>query len=139
MSCRDNFHVNYQFSVFDRNYVYDYQRNEFEFLRFNQKDTGAYSQEFIQQAGVWYHFAVTHDTKNTCFYVNGQLFETLSYVSHPDAKAAEIIIGAMKLGGKYVLPEGDFDGVVDELLIFNRCLDGDEIEKIYKDGLPVSE
>lgn len=138
ISCRDNYHVNYQFSIFDRNYVYDYQRDEFEFLRFNRKDPGSYSQKFIQQPDVWYHFAVTHDTKTTCFYVNGQLFETMPYVSHPDVKATEIIIGAMKLNDKYVLPEGDFDGVVDELLIFNRCLGETEIQKIYDNGLPVS-
>jgi hypothetical protein len=139
ISARDDYHVNFQFSVFDRNYIYDYQKNKFEFLRFNQKkEGGSYSREFVQRAGAWYHLAVTHDMQNVYFYVNGQLFETIPNPVHPDFKASEIVLGSMKLGGKYVLPEGDFDGVVDELLIFNRCLGDEEIQNIYKNGLPVS-
>jgi hypothetical protein len=57
-------------------------------------------------------------------------------MASPDASAAEIVIGAIKINGSYVLPEGDFDGVVDELMIFNRCLNAGEIQKIYESGLP---
>jgi hypothetical protein len=143
ISCREDYHVNFQFAIFDRNYVYSDQRYRFEFLRFNPKRTnqeyiGAYSQEFIQRAGVWYYFVVTHDMENICFYVNGRLFENKPYASYSDAKGTEIVIGGQKLNGRYALPEGDFDGVVDELMIFKRCLNSDEIQKMYEAGLPVS-
>jgi hypothetical protein len=139
ISCREDNNVNFQFSVFDQHYEYEYQRNQFEFLRFNQDHTGVYSKEFIQHAGVWYHFAVTYDMQNVCLYVNGKLFESKPYAGYSDMKATEIILGAQKLNGRYVLPEGDFDGVVDELMIFKRSLDAGEIQKIYETGLPVSK
>lgn len=41
----------------------------------------------------------------------------------------------MKIDG-YVLPEEDFDGVVDELMLFRRCLSGAEIRDIYENGKP---
>ena len=53
--------------------------------------------------------------------------------------AKEIVLGAQKLNGRYVLPEGDFDGIVDELMIFKRCLDTAEIKEIYEAGLPASK
>jgi ferric-dicitrate binding protein FerR (iron transport regulator) len=137
ISCKQEPRVYFQFSVFDGNYVYKDQQNRFEFLRVDQQnDKRLYSGEFVQQAGVWYHFAVTHDMNNAYFYVNGRLFESSPCTASPDASAAEIIIGAIKINGSYVLPEGDFDGVVDELMIFNRCLNAGEIQKIYENGLP---
>jgi hypothetical protein len=138
VSCREDNHVNFQFSVFDQHYEYERQQNRFEFLRFNQEHTGVYSQEFIQRAGLWYHFAVTYDMNNVCFYVNGKLFKSEPYVGYSNIRATEIILGAQKLNGRYVLPEGDFDGIVDELMIFNRCLGAAEIQKIYEIGSPVS-
>jgi hypothetical protein len=138
ISCRDDNNVNFQFSIFDQHYEYQQQRNQFEFLRFKQDHTGVYSKECIQHAGVWYHFAVTYDTQTVCFYVNGKLFESAPYAGRSDTKATEIIMGAQKLNGHYVLPEGDFDGVVDELMIFNRGLDAVQIQNIYEIGLPVS-
>jgi hypothetical protein len=139
ISCREGNHVNFQFSVFDQHYEYEQQRNQFEFLRFNQDHTGVYSQEFIQRAGLWYHFVAAYDTKTVCFYVNGKVLKSEPYVSNSDMKATEIILGAQKLNGRYVLPGGDFDGIVDELMLFNRCLNGDEIQRIYEIGTPVSK
>jgi hypothetical protein len=138
ISCRQDYHVNFQFSMFDEHYKYEYQRNQFEFLRFNQKDSGCYSQEFIQKPQTWYHFVMTYDMGTVCFYVNGKLFESKPYISRSDAKETEIIIGALKWDNRYVLPEGDFDGIIDDLMIFNRSLGGDEIQKIYEAGLPAS-
>jgi hypothetical protein len=140
ISCRQDYHVNFQFSIFDRNYVYEDQWNRFEFLRFNQqKEDSCYSREFIQQPQTWYHFVMTYDMKNVYFYVNGKLFESKPYIGHSDAKETEIVIGAMRWKGRYVLPVGDFDGIVDDLMIFNRSLSAAEIEKIYEAGTPVSK
>ncbi|MEN6309811.1 MAG: FecR family protein, partial [Anaerohalosphaeraceae bacterium] len=60
ISCRQDYHVNFQFSIFDSDYSIQEQRNQFELLRFNAKsDRGRYSRAFVQQAGVWYHFVMT--------------------------------------------------------------------------------
>lgn len=140
VSCREEYRVNYQFSIFDGHYVYDYQGNRFEFLRYNDRsEKGCYSKTFMQQAGQWYHFAVTHDTETVRFYVNGELFEEKAYKTHLDPFETGLVLGAMKLGDRYVLKEGDFDGVVDELMIFARHLSDDELKQLYEAGLPASK
>ena len=140
VSCRETYHVNFQFSIFDGQYVYENQRNQFEFLRYSDPaEKGCYSRPFFQESGIWYHFAVTHDTKTTRFYVNGTLFETKPYKTQLESMDTELILGAMKLNDRYVLKEGDFDGVVDELMIFSRCLGDSEIREIYEAGCPASE
>lgn len=139
VSCREEYSVNYQFSIFDDHYVYDYQRNQFEFLRYNDRsEKGCYSTTFQQQPGQWYHFVVTHDTEMTRFYVNGELFEKKPYKTQIAFVKTGLVLGAMKMGDRYVLKEGDFDGVVDELMIFARQLHDDEIRAIYENGRPVS-
>ena len=144
ISCRRGFSVYYQFSIFDEHYKYDYQQNKFEYLRMNQEgDKGLYSRDFIQQAGKWYHFAVTYDGQDVSFYVDGTLYEAMPYRVPAQANTieAELILGAMKARTKdrFTLPEGDFDGIVDELMIFKRCLNDTEIKDIYETGLPVSK
>jgi len=137
ISCRQDYHVNFQFSIFDDKYSITGQRNQFELLRFNSKsDRGCYSRAFAQQAGVWYHFVVTHATRTTTFYVNGELFESKPYSTVITEQPTEVILGALKVDGKYMLREGDFDGIMDELMVFNRCLSGGEIKKLYENSLP---
>lgn len=136
ISCRDQYHVNYQFSLFDDNYVYSGQLNRFEFLRYNEKDFGAYTQPYQAPVGQWCHLAAVYDTHTVCFYVNGMLFEKKNYDVSISSRDEQIIIGAMKFGDKYILPEGDFDGIVDELMIFSRCLSETEVQGIYESGRP---
>ena len=136
ISCRENQRINYQFSLFDGNYAFNYQKNRFEFRQYvGSGGAGWYSHEFVPEPGQWYHFAVVFDGSSLRVYINGDLFETASYKGLPAAAPAEIIIGAMKIDG-YVLGEGDFDGVIDELMLFNRCLPEQEIRTIYETGKP---
>lgn len=144
VSCRRGFFVYYQFSIFDDHYVYDYQQNRLEYLRMNQEgDKGLYSKPFIQRAGKWYHFAATYDGQNVSFYVDGALYDSLPYrvPVQPNSVEAELILGAMKARtqDRFTLPEGDFDGIVDELMIFKRCLNSAEIKAMYEAGLPISK
>ncbi|HOQ04315.1 MAG TPA: FecR domain-containing protein [Anaerohalosphaeraceae bacterium] len=136
ISCREKHRVNYQFSLFDDRYVYNYQKTRFEFRQYDGAGkAGFYSQPFVPQSGVWYHFAAVYDGKELQIYVNGDLFQTAPYEGLKETEPAEIILGAMKIDG-YVLPEGDFDGVVDELMIFRRCLTSGEIRELYENGKP---
>lgn len=137
VSCRGDSQVNYQFSIFDGHYSLTGQRNRFEFLRYSETDSNwCHSGRFDQSAGQWYHFAVTHDNRQTTFYVDGKRFERKAYAAKIDAVAAEIVLGAMKTNQSYVLPDGDFDGAVDELMIFARCLSDGEIQAMYEAGRP---
>ena len=140
VSCRQDTQVNFQFSIFDGNYSMTGQRNRFEFLRYNDRDSNwCHSGRFDQKVGQWYHFAVTHDNQKTAFYVNGECFERKAYRAIVDSVAAEIVLGAMKTKNAYVLPDGDFDGVVDELMIFARCFGDSEIQGIYEAGRPAGD
>lgn len=139
IACRDNQCINYQFSLFDKNYDFDYQQNRFEFRQYNEavSRVGFYSRPFVPEPGKWYHAAVVYDGSELRFYVNGELFESTSYkggISEP--VPAEIIIGAVKKEGEYVLETGDFDGVIDELMLFSRDLSKQEIQAIYETGKP---
>jgi len=137
ISCRSGYHVNYQYSCFDDKYVYSYQGNRFEFLRFNQKGaSGSYSRPLSYDTGTWYHMAVVYDGRSAKFFLNGVLYEKKTYETSIDSRDTEILLGAMKIDGRYVLKEGDFDGIVDELMIFGRCLSEAEIRGIYDSGKP---
>ncbi|MEN6307898.1 MAG: LamG domain-containing protein, partial [Anaerohalosphaeraceae bacterium] len=83
-----------------------------------------------------YHFVMTHDTQTVNFYVNGELFESKAYVTAITEKPTAVILGALKVDGKYILREGDFDGIVDELMVFNRSLAEAEIRRLYEAGQP---
>jgi len=136
ISCRENQQINYQFSLFDNNYDYDYQRNRFEFRQYDGSGkAGLYSQTFVPSAGVWHHFAVVYDGTEIRFYVDGSLFQAVSYKGRTEPSAAEIVFGAVKIND-YVLEEGDFDGIVDEFLIFKRRLSESDILDIYENGKP---
>jgi hypothetical protein len=137
ISCRNEFHVNYQFSFFDDKYFYSYQSSRFEFLRFNRKGSpGAYSRPLSYEPDTWYHMAAVYDGRSVKFFVNGRLYEKKAYETSIGSQDTEIILGAMKINGRYVLKEGDFDGIVDELMIFSRCLSEAEIQSIYEAGVP---
>ena len=97
---------------------------------------GFYSEPFTPRPQKWYHFALVYDGEKLRFYVNGSLFEETSYKAMEDPLTAEIIIGSAKKNGEYIFPEGDFDGIVDELMIFNRTLSQQEIREIYETGKP---
>ena len=138
ISCRGNQCINYQFSLFDKNYDFDYQKNRFEFRQYDEavSRVGFYSQPFIPEPGKWYYAVVVYDGSELRFYVNGELFQAAPYKDMSEPVSAEIVIGAVKKKGEYVLGTGDFDGVVDELMLFNRALSESEIRTIYEDGKP---
>lgn len=136
ISCREKYSINYQFSLFDENYAYNYQKNRFEFRQYEGSGgSGFYSRPFVPEVGQWYHLAVVYNGSDVRFYVNGTLFQAAPYKGLPEEMPAEIIIGAMKIEG-YVLEEGDFDGIVDELMLFNRSVSEPEIRAIYETGKP---
>jgi hypothetical protein len=137
ISCRDGVHINYQFSIFDDQYFYDGQKHRFEFLRYNEKwERGAYSEPVRLQVGRWYHMAVTYDSKHASFYLDGTLHQRVAYETSIRSQDTEIVLGAMKFDGQYILKEGDFEGIVDELMVFGRCFSETEIRAVYQAGVP---
>jgi concanavalin A-like lectin/glucanase superfamily protein/fibronectin type III domain protein len=66
--------------------------------------------------GAWTHVAATFDGTQLQFFVNGALVDT-----RPAAGALEPTDGALRIGGNAVWGEY-FDGVIDEVRIYNRAL-----------------
>ncbi|MBN2842446.1 MAG: FecR domain-containing protein [Sedimentisphaerales bacterium] len=141
VSCRKKGVVYYQVSLFDSEYSIKSQKRRFEFLQFRTEDPQrVYGKEFMPEKSSWYNITVVYDGGQALFYVNGQLWDKLACegLSKQGAESAELVIGSAKIGltGLYTGPDGDLNGVLDELLIFNRCLAEEEIEQIYASGKP---
>lgn len=81
--------------------------------------------------GTWYHYAATHDysTAQTKYYLNGALLGTNSpaAVTTPTSDKAAVI-GSNRLGGSR------FNGMMDEVALFNRVLSATEISALYNNS-----
>ncbi len=81
----------------------------------------------------WNHFAVVWDddsSANTKIYINGTLDNTANYGSTIESidnisNSSTFEIGSDGGGGDY------FDGLIDEIKIYNRVLSSDEISSLY--------
>jgi hypothetical protein len=81
----------------------------------------------------WTHVVVTFDSARLQLFVNGQLTKTHTLpISGPIAETGGLVIGGHRAG------EGrNFDGMIDEVAIWNRVLSESEIEAIYNNGTPL--
>jgi hypothetical protein len=86
----------------------------------------------------WYHAVVVFNrgssTNDPTIYLNG-VEQTITEIRTPsgtaidEAAATDFIIGASNDGN-----EDFFDGLIDEVRIYNRALSADEIKRLYKIG-----
>jgi subtilase family serine protease len=77
--------------------------------------------------GSWCHVAGTYDGSNLKIYVNGAMDGLLAYAGIPSTGQSLRI-------GRRNDDTLDFQGVIDEVEIFNRALTGSEIQAIYNAG-----
>jgi hypothetical protein len=73
--------------------------------------------------GVWTHLATTYDGANQRFYVNGVLVGT---TASPGAGIA-VSNGAIRIGGNASSTGEFFQGMIDEVRVYNRALSAAEI------------
>ena len=71
--------------------------------------------------GAWTHLATTYDGANQRFYVNGVLVATKAQTGSIAAGNQPLRIGGNSVSGEY------FDGLIDEVRIYNRALSAAEI------------
>ena len=86
----------------------------------------------------WHHIAYTWADNTTAtngsvkFYFNG--FETATY-SNSSFKMINFT-SALQFGNRGVGdPDKDFDGIIDEIVVFNRNISSEEVLNIYKGGI----
>jgi concanavalin A-like lectin/glucanase superfamily protein/immunoglobulin I-set domain protein len=82
---------------------------------------------FSPTVGKWYHFAVTRSGSTFTFYVNGVQVGTGS-----DSESVPYISAPLTIG----MAEGQFyfNGMLDEVSIYNRALSSNEVATIYSAG-----
>ncbi|MFQ6063646.1 MAG: LamG-like jellyroll fold domain-containing protein, partial [Methanosarcinales archaeon] len=74
----------------------------------------------------WYHVAYVYDSGIIYFYLNGQFDGSASQTSG-DANEHSVFIGTDNGGTKYY-----FNGIIDEIRIYNRALSAEEIKAHYE-------
>jgi len=94
--------------------------------------TGGFLKSNIQLTpGQWYHVAYTQDGTDRCLYIDGALDSSDSAIeTYGGATPDDVRIG--RRGG--TATEQRFNGLIDEVEIFDRALSADEIQAIYNAG-----
>lgn len=85
-------------------------------------------------AGNWYHVAATYDGYTMKLYVNGQLEGTKSLVTNITYDNTPWTIGSTASHIRAVGYPRTFNGIIDEVEIFDRALSTKEIQRIYNAG-----
>jgi len=80
--------------------------------------------------GTWYFVAVTMDDSKTELYINGNLIDTGPRFPYLGDSGA-----ILDIGGYRIRPVVPFNGVTDEVAIYNRTLTSEEIQQHYQNGL----
>lgn len=95
-------------------------------LRFEIIPTDIDSTGINLAANTWYHVAVTYDRSNVIFYKNGvELFRTAKSILLPNGNVFRI---GRNQWNEY------FNGIIDEVKIYNTTLSASEIEADYLSG-----
>ena len=85
-------------------------------------DTG-----YTPPTGQWAHLGFTYDGHFVRFYVNGQLYSTSTDFNKTLASSSSsLTIGSNSSSGGYL-----FDGLLDDVRIFNSAISGNEVQYIY--------
>ena len=86
------------------------------------------------KTGQWYHIVITHDSTNNenKLYVNGKLEKTypyaLLYNPNPPTRIGRFYTGI-------TVQPFTFDGLIDEVAIYNQALLSSQIQKLYAQGV----
>jgi len=78
--------------------------------------------------GNWHHVACTYDGAEVKVYVDGVLEDTVAYTNGIGLNNEPLRIGR----DPFSAPNRDFNGLIDEVEVFNRALTDDEIEAIFE-------
>ncbi|MFW0837854.1 MAG: DUF2341 domain-containing protein [Candidatus Komeilibacteria bacterium] len=89
-------------------------------------------------SGTWYHMVGTYDGQYIKFYVNGDLKESVDAIgNYPITYIANNLCIGIEAGGTTCTDTRDFDGVIDEVKIFDYARTQAQIAYDYNGGKPV--
>ncbi|HXT31310.1 MAG TPA: peroxidase family protein [Vicinamibacterales bacterium] len=78
--------------------------------------------------GAWTHIATTYDGTTQSFYVNGVLVGTSNPVVAGSLNTIAVSNGALRIGGDASSTGEFFNGMIDEVRVYNRALSAAEIQ-----------
>ncbi|MFA7708458.1 MAG: LamG domain-containing protein, partial [Candidatus Pacearchaeota archaeon] len=93
-----------------------------DYLRFY---TGTGNANYAVTINNWYHVVGTYNSTDTQIYVNGNAGTKASSPTAPAHANQEVLFGIRYNGAN------DFNGSIDDVMIFNRSLSADEIQALY--------
>jgi len=76
--------------------------------------------------GTWYHIVATYDGANMKLYVDGKLIGQQAQTGNLAQTAWDLLIGIRRDNSN------PFDGIIDEVRIYNRALSVEEIQSLYQ-------
>lgn len=126
--------INYQFGCFSEEDPY--YSNRLQFLRSSELSSGVYASKLFHWTSDWTFLVVTHDGKMVRFYVDGELFEAVPFVSERKVVSTGLFIGDVPAVMEKTFGYAAFNGLIDEMAIFKRVLTPEEIQKMYQAGKP---
>ena len=84
----------------------------------------------VPPAEEWHHLVGTHDGKTMRFYLDGEVFgEKAEKFNVQGTNETDVRIGCANARGQYA-----FNGIIDEVVIYNRALDQEEIKEVMEVG-----
>jgi len=119
----------------ESSYVLEFQPNgqtpQFCVLNSYGKRADAISNITIQ-FGEWVHLVGTYDGVTVRLYVNGALIGTKGLFGPIDVENQPVQIGAHTASWD----RNWFNGIIDEVMLYNRAMNAEEIKALYTSGLP---
>jgi len=85
--------------------------------------------------GYWHHFAMVRNGTSTVLYVDGQPEDSDTVIFYVYNTKFRIGDGSYVFSGSPALKGGPFNGMIDDVMIFDRALSADEVEDLYESGL----
>ncbi|KKU82931.1 MAG: hypothetical protein UY09_C0001G0005 [Parcubacteria group bacterium GW2011_GWA2_47_8] len=98
----------------------------------NSSDAGVTNTGPVVTSGLWYHAVGTYDGSNVKLYVNGELSDTDAQSGLTDTSTKNFGIGDSLASSAW--NNNEFDGIIDEVLFYNRALSASEVYGHYLSG-----
>ena len=127
IDCRNEFNINYHLHIESESGI---QKMEFRRYYGEKIEDQNWSVDFNVPKNTWCMISATHDNKNICYYLNGDLIGKVPHeYESPEVSSGDLIIG------RAVFPwSSTFKNDIGEIAILKRAMSSDEIKEMYQAG-----
>jgi len=94
-------------------------------LAWRHTNTARNFPNFFTDGEIWYFVTAVRDSNELRMYKNGEYFDSATFSGSPEPSTNPLDIGKRSLSGYR------FEGVIDEVFLFNRALTEQEISDLY--------